>query len=445
MTLLAILFGVLLVAGGASRADVAGQTIVRGVTWLLLIVAILVGPRPVLSPSVRPVVWLLGAALLLAAVQLIPLPPLVWQALPGRAPLEVAARLGGQPEGWRPLSLVPGATINALSSLIVPVAALLFASGLAERERGWAPTLLLAVIVGSAALALLQVTGAAMLNPLLNGDLGQVSGSFANRNHFALFMACGCVLAPLWAFRADGRPGWRLPVAAGLILLFLLLILASGSRAGLGLGLVGLAAGVLLVRRPMKRELRRYPRWVLPAVIAAIVLVPIILVGVSMAENRAASIDRIFAVDQGEDMRSRGLPTVLAMARAYFPIGSGLGGFDPIFRMHEPFELLKLTYFNHAHNDFLEIAIDAGLPGLALLLTALGWWLFTSVRAWRDGEAGAEGMRARAGAALLLLVLVASGFDYPARTPMVMAMIVVAAIWLGQGGSGARSVSFTAE
>ena len=61
---------------------------------------------------------------------------------------------------------------------------------------------------------------------------------------------------------------------------------------------------------------------------------------ISVAAGRAVSINRALTVDAGQDMRARGLPTVLEMIRTYFPFGSGLGGFDPIFRIHEPFELL---------------------------------------------------------------------------------------------------------
>ncbi len=74
------------------------------------------------------------------------------------------------------------------------------------------------------------------------------------------------------------------------------------------------------------------------------------------------------------------------MIRTYFPVGSGLGGFDPLFRMHEPFELLKPTYFNHAHNDWLEIALDAGGAGIALLFGSILWWGMASARAWRSAD-----------------------------------------------------------
>ena len=49
-------------------------------------------------------------------------------------------------------------------------------------------------------------------------------------------------------------------------------------------------------------------------------------------------------------------------------------------------------------------------------------------------------MLARVGSTWIGLVFAASIFDYPARTPMVMAAIVIAAWWLhGEGGQAAAS------
>jgi hypothetical protein len=55
-----------------------------------------------------------------------------------------------------------------------------------------------------------------------------------------------------------------------------------------------------------------------------------LLVGLSISADRAVSVNRLLMVDAESDMRGRALPTVLAMIRAYFPVGSGLGGFDPL-------------------------------------------------------------------------------------------------------------------
>lgn len=422
------LLATLWIAGGASRADALGQVVVRGAAWLLLIVAALFGERP--SPAgARPIFVLLAAATGLALVQLVPLPPAIWQALPGRAALAEAATISDQAQPWRCWSIVPSATFNAASSLIVPLATLLFLVGLNEAERSWLPGLILALITTSSFVGLLQFSGAGFNNPLINDTIGQPSGTFANRNHLALFLAIGCLLAPLWAFSGERRAGWRGPVSFGLVLLFVLVIVAIGSRAGLLLGALALALGLLLVRHDIRRELNRAPRWVFPLLIAALLGVIGLFVLLSIAADRADTINRALSLNPGEDLRRRGLPTVLAMIRMYFPMGSGLGGFDPIFRMHEPFNLLQPTYFNHAHNDLLEVVLDAGLPGLGLLLGSLGWWAVASVRAWSGGD-GVRHALPKLGSAIILLIVVASAFDYPARTPMMMAIIVVAAVWL---------------
>lgn len=426
--LLFVLLVTLWLAGGASRGDALGQVVVRGGAWVLLAATILFGERASFTRE-KPVLLLLLAALLIALLQLVPLPPGVWRALPGREALVQASVVAGEAQPWRPWAIVPGAAVNAASSLIAPFVIFLLVAGLKEEERSWLPGVLLGFVVASTLVGLLQFSGARLDNPFVNGTVGHVSGTFANRNHFALFVAMGCLLAPVWAFLGGRRPGWRGTVALGLVLLFSLTILAGGSRAGVLVGVLALGIGLLLVRRELRREFRHAPRWVFPASVLAMVGAVAVLVLVGIAAGRAESIDRVFTLDVGDDMRSRGLPTVLAMIGEYFPAGSGLGGFDPIFRSHEPFDLLKPTYFNHAHNDFLEVVLDAGLPGLLILAAALLWWVWASARAWRAG-AGARHLPPRLGSAMLLLVIIASAFDYPARTPMIMAMTIIAGIWL---------------
>lgn len=425
--LLAVLFGTLWVAGGASRGDAFGQVIVRAVAWIALVCFILFSER--VAPVSRPVAWIVGAALVLDLLQLVPLPPAVWQDLPGRAPFWEAAAAIGQPQPWRPWSIVPGATANAAASLVVPFAVLLLITGLSENERRWLPGLVLALIALSSFVGLIQFSGIVISNPLINDSLGEVAGTFANRNHFAVFMGLGCLIAPTWAFPAGSAAGWRAPIAIGLSLLFALTILASGSRAGILVGVLGLTIGLVLARSGIRRSLRRYPRWVSWAMLAGVVATISAAVLLSVAAGRAISIDRAMGVDGSQDMRLRSMPVVWEMIREYFPFGSGVGAFDPVFRMNEPFTLLKPTYFNHVHNDWAEVVLDAGLFGIVLLLTAVGWWAWASAQAWWIARQR-HGLAPRLGSAIILLVMAASAFDYPARTPMMMAVLTLAAIWL---------------
>lgn len=420
---------VLLLAGGASRGDMPGQIVVRTAAWFALAMAALLSDyRPSL---VRPsaIAALLIASVTLALVQLVPLSPDISQMLPGRAALDAAASFSGETVVWRPWSLVPGATINAASALIVPVTMWVLLKGLSESEHRWLPTMVLGLIALSMFAGLLQFSGLVFNNVFVNDTPGEVAGTFANRNHFAVFLAIGCVLAPVWGLTFDSKTAWPVVMGWGLVLLFLLAILASGSRAGLGLGVVALLLGLVMSARALKKALTGYPKWAFPVLITGILAVIVILVMLSFLADRAVSIDRMFALDQGQDMRGRGLPVVLAMIARYFPAGTGFGGFSQMFRQHEPLDLLKPTVFNHAHNDFLEIALDAGLPGLLLLAAAIIWWGKESSRVWRQGPSRRQAIP-QLGSALLLLIILASVVDYPARTPVIMAILVIAANWL---------------
>lgn len=426
------------VAGGASRADAMGQVVVRAGCWAILIAAIVAGPRPVLT-GLKPVLFLLIAAIALPLIQLIPLPPAWWQALPGRDILLIP----GEPVPWRPWTMTPGATRNALFSLVVPVTMVVVLAQANERVIRWLPTMLLVMIVAAVLLGLLQFSGAGFNSPFLNDTPGVVSSIFANRNHFALLIAIGCLIAPIWAFMDREALRWRVPLAAGLVLLFVLTILATGSRSGMLLGAAALALAFGLVGKRLRRRLAGAPRWVLPTLILATIVVIGGAVALSFAADRADSINRLIALETGEDMRTRARPTVLAMIALYMPFGSGLGGFDPVFRIHEPFELLKPTYFNQAHNDFLGITLDAGIAGAALLVAGVIWWLVASIRVWR-ARADEDVQLARLGSALILLILLASATDYPARTPTIMAMIVVAAFLLARARRTSDSAALPA-
>lgn len=432
-----LLFGTLWVAGGASHADVTGQVVTRIAAWLIFVLAILCGLRP-MDRSAGPVFWLLLATALLVLLQLLPLPRGLWAALPGR---ELMLSAPFSQEIWRPWSLTPSTTINAASSLVVPVVTLYLVSAMSQEEKVWLPAILLGAIFLSMLIGLLQFSGFIIDNPLINDSRGSVGGTFANRNHFALFLAMGCLIAPVWALAGKQSARWRAPVALALITLFALTILATGSRAGIGTGLLALAIGLALAWSNVRGALHKAPRWAFPALIAAVVGVIALFILISIAADRAESIRRALEIDPGQDMRTRGLPTVLSMIAVYFPAGAGFGGFDPIFRLHEPFALLKPTYFNHAHNDFLEVVLDGGLPALLLLLSAIGWYGIASLRTWRGR--GQQYILPKLGSAILLLIFVASAFDYPARTPIMMAMIVIAASWLCQNRTVSMKADFT--
>ena len=95
-----VFIGVLWVAGGASRADVAGQVVSRAAAWVALVTLIILGDRRSLIGD-RQVLALLVATILLPLVQIIPIPPSWWSGLPGRGIFLEAATAAGMAQPWR--------------------------------------------------------------------------------------------------------------------------------------------------------------------------------------------------------------------------------------------------------------------------------------------------------------------------------------------------------
>ena len=99
--------------------------------------------------------------------------------------------------------------------------------------------------------------------------------------------------------------------------------------------------------------------------------------------------------------------------------------------MDEPRSILDTTYVNHAHNDFLEVLLTAGLPALVLLAAALVLWLVATRRAFsRSAPRSNDMVYARLGAVLVVLLALASVSDYPLRVPSLACFFVIAAVWL---------------
>src|SRR5205085_12195671 len=117
--------------------------------------------------------------------------------------------------------------------------------------------------------------------------------------------------------------------------------------------------------------------------------------------------------------------TTMAAARPFQPVGSGLGTFPDVYKMFELPQELKLTYLNHAHNDWLELWLEGGIPFMLLALAFLVWFGVAAYRVWRaPRREGATLDRAlgQAGTITIVLLMVHSLADYPMRTATLMTL-----------------------
>lgn len=359
------------------------------------------------------------ALLALPAIQLAPLPPSLWRALPGREVEAAALALIEDGDRWMPWSLTPSRTLAALLALLPPLIVLVLAARASLRGRTAALVVIVALALLSALVGAGQLAGGdgSGLRFYGSAHAGFVTGFQANRNAAADVMLVGLVAtaALIAAHRViDGRTRTSSPVglvAAIAVVLLVAATLLTGSRAGIALLLATLAGIAAWLARPLLASLT--VRWLVA--LAAGGLAALGTIGWLLSAHPLAQrvLNRFAAGD--EPRPELWTDTAYAIGQTW-PVGGGLGSFVPLFVAAERLEVVDASHPNRAHNDFLELALEAGLPGLVLLAAvalALTWRLTRRLRADPPREERAQ--LVFAGATLALLAA-HSIVDYPLRS-----------------------------
>lgn len=420
--MLALFLVVVFLTGGSSRADVGKLVVLRPLAVVMCGLALATLRREHLS-RYWPVWAMFGAVALLTITHLVPLPPAIWQSLPGRGILVEIDALAGMDGMWRPLSMYPEGTWNALYALSVPLAVLLLAAQLEEADRFRLLVVLVALSMLSGLLGVVQSAGTDIRFYQISSE---TAGLFANRNHQAALLAC---LFPMLAalaicagrFSRDPR-AVRLIAGAGIVALAPLIVV-TGSRMGL---IVGAIAFLSLVFMPLggKHKRRGFASsTLLQLAVAALMAAGMVLGTIFLARDRA--FDRVSGLDS--DARFPVWQGIWDFLPDYLPWGSGIGSFAPVYQIHEPTRLLAPQYFNQAHNDWLDLVLTAGLPGVLLAVIAGALFALAVQSAIR--AQGISGTLRRAGLIMILVLAFASISDYPVRTPILSAVLAIAAIW----------------
>lgn len=213
----------------------------------------------------------------------------------------------------------------------------------------------------------------------------------------------------------------------------LILTVAAGSRSGLVIMMIALAAAIALMPSDSIKRLH------LPVIsarpkLALSVLLLLLCVIVLFAADRTQSLQRVFASqDLVEDMRFRALPTVWSAVTAHFPAGAGVGSLADVFMLFDPLELLGYRYFNHAHSDVVEFMLEYGLAGAVYMLAALfliakrGLALVMVDQSSVWPRQANRLTSAQTGGIIVLLMIVGSLLDYPLRVPLMVTVMALAA------------------
>lgn len=365
---------------------------------------------PIETTRAARTLWLLAALVgLLVAIQLVPLPPVIWTNLPGRDFVVQGLGLMEVEPAWRPISLAPYDTLATAQTLLPPIAMLAAMLRLGAFTDNRLTGALLFGAFASVALGMLQVASGGTdwyLYRFVN--LGSATGFFANSNHMAALLLVSlpfvaAIAAERWnRARKTNIRAVILALGFGSAFLLSVGIVLAGSEAVMLLSVPVAAASALIVLRLSPRAVRRGG-----ALVGGLILV---------AAGVAALLARDgLGPDQSTSVSSRVAiwSNTLQATADQLPMGSGLGTFPGLYPQYENVDLVDRYYVNHAHNEYLEIALETGLPGILLVILFLVWWGRRSVAAWRSPAASAHMKAASiASAALLLHSLV----EFPLRT-----------------------------
>lgn len=414
----------------------------------------------------RTVLWVLLGWLAYVMLQLIPLPAFARQIL-SPASLEIYRQAGET--GWLPLSLHPFATFLFWLKSIAYV--VLFALALLLVNNKHRLVMLGYTLVFSAAFqafygSMMALSGLEYLFAMKKLEyVGVATGTFVNRNHLAGYLemvsAIGIGLLIATSSTRDRVSSWRqrlrnlihLVLSQKLLLRLMLAtmviaLVLTRSRMGntsfftsmLVAGLIMLAAYRSQVNSAKEMFQRSDTRSAV-MLIVSLMVIDLFIVGTWFGVNEVAN--RLAQTSLEHDAgRVEVSINTLELLRDYPITGAGGGSFHLAYARYRGDGIVP--YYDHAHQDYLEIMADVGVIGIGFLglVVVLSFW--AALRAlFRRRDRLMRGM-AFASIMGIIAMLIHSTVDFNLQIPANAAtfMIVLALGWIAlnleqQSGSGA--------
>ena len=410
-----------LIFGGASLAGYWANMGLQLVAIPIIVWSLVVRRSNPMPKPARQLLAILVMLLLLGLLQLIPLPPSLWTALPGRAPVAEGFRLIGQPLPWLPLSLAPYEGVASLLWLLPPIAVLLGIFQLGGFKSPWLAWSLAGVTAASVLIGALQLVGGTD-SPWYFYEVtnyGSTTGFFSNANHLAtLLIATIPFLAALYVrARSQGRSIQKssalFVVLAGALVVIFVGLVTNSSLAGLGLSVPVTAASLMMILPPSRKL-----RIVGLVLIAGLTVASIGAVFTAPFQNNLTTT----AAQHSQVSRYTSFTRSIAATKDYLPFGSGIGSFVQIYQEREDPASVATVFMNHVHGDYIEVALETGIPGLLLVLLFFAWWLRRTIAIWNAEEVDYFAMAATIASAA---ILAHSAVDYPLRTVAIAALFAM--------------------
>ena len=427
--LLSVLLGYLalcLVFGGAGREGRYFHGILQALAAIGLLGLTLSWPKRQKLVRLRTPIGLLAAMVLIALFQSIPLPPIVWQSIPGREEIVRNFVSLDLPLTSMPISLDVEATLSTLGYALPPLFVLVICNRIGGRRLKlvipWAMGL---GAVGSVILGAAQVlTGDNSALYLYDStNKGLPVGTFANVNHFANFLLITLPFT-VFLFRDLGK-NWQASDRS-MAIMFLTIatllhlfvgIIAAGSFAIYIMSVPVLGFAYLCSRIQSDDSTGRLTparRGATAIAILTVIATGLVLIGA----GALGGVDHFLS-------RPEIWSTTWQAIQDHWLFGTGLGSYPAVIPLYEDPNAVTSTYLARAHNEYLQIFLEAGVPGVAVIVVAFAWLIQRARAIWRDENKNSM-IAFRKVAMISICVIVLHSFvDFPARSPAIGAFLAL--------------------
>lgn len=281
----------------------------------------------------------------------------------------------------------------------------------------------------------------------------RIKGSFVYHNHMAGYMelclsvGIGLMLARLgqgtgsavgWSWRrvATATLEFLLSPKMRLRLMLVIMVIAlvlTRSRMGNG----GFFAAMLVVGGVTLLLARRSaPRMV--ALIVSLIVIDVLVIGSWIGLEKV--VDRVQETslttaaggrEESVELRADAARHTLGLVEVFPWAGTGAGSY---YGTYPRFRTPREGYFDHAHNDYAEIAADFGVPGLLLLGGFVAMSLVSGLRVLRERRSDLPRGMAFGSLMAMVALLIHSSVDFNLQIPAnaLTLLVIMAMVWIAQ-------------
>lgn len=366
-----LIVATLLKAGNLAEAKMWIQLISITIITLALIF------EPKLIKINKHLLLLISSYFILSLLYLLPITYEIWKNLPGRwIYIPVGDLLEYNEKDIFSLSIIKWESVKFILGLIPPIVVFIIIKNLKKNQLKVIFLVFFITVIYQDLLGLVQYfldasqfskSIARILNFIEAGGVGhqgEAHGTYLNRDHYSSFLAMSISL--IFSFTVIHIRNFLIDkerFVYVLLLVFLLLLTITSlaiarSRAGISLTIISFFINLIIFYKLLGKE--GHPKkWLLLTPISGVLLIFLI--------PTTHIINRFIGLDPAEDGRIEIFSNTIIAIKHFFPIGSGPGTFDEIYRNFQPID--QLNYINHAHNDYLELLMETGVVGIYVIFS----------------------------------------------------------------------------